>query len=149
MFDFGLILNKNIVENVYIDFFFCVGDEIESYTFDKIESLIYSPKLSNIFKNYQKIFAKQSDSLLYFFDNFGIMLNDEIEMFLDMKDDKFEDYRKSVEKGFYWNPIDYYLPVPKPYIDRLLYIYFLIRNIRELKSKDIQRKVFNLLTGYF
>jgi hypothetical protein len=48
----------------------------------------------------------------------------------------------------YWNPKDFNLPIPKLYIYHLLEIYFLITKIKSLKSKDIQRKVFNLLTDY-
>jgi hypothetical protein len=88
----------------------------------------------NFLDNCECLFQKNQKSVQYYFDNVCVSI----------KEDKEKSYL-TYREGFYWNPTDFGLITPKLYIYHLLQVYFLITKIKSLKSKDIQRKVFNLL----
>jgi hypothetical protein len=164
----NILLNKNLHDNIYIDFNFHIDNEISSFDFNTINNIIYQPNFKNILNDYKILYQNNNKFKIYSFDSFYIIIENSKEYLIENKENVLEfyekqiltpenidiknyymkQYNKLIEKGFYWNPKDYYLQIPKFYIYHLLHIYFLIRNIKELKSKDIQRKVFNILTDY-
>lgn len=107
-------------------------------------------------------YTKNKSYVFYKFDNI-IIIDDEkgdnlynsyVEHVKSEEIEKYEPYIGNNTLYFsqeivpFWNPKIFRFKTPKVLLFYLSQLYFLISNIKPLKSKDMQRKVFNILTGF-
>jgi hypothetical protein len=123
--------------------------EISKKIYINMNDHLYLVK-EDIFSNYVKddnsieelMEGYESTIKIYYFDNLCIRIN------LNLGKEEIINKNIKYSDCMYWNPSELNLPFPKNYECKLLLVYFLIKNIKQITSKDICRKVFNILTGF-